>query len=121
MKRFAFIAFLLVLLTSSIGAATTEIHLSEDPKPPGPRPLSLTYIPVSATISETDLSVYFEESVGTAIITVYNASNQIVDQEVVNTNNTTDVYIPVYLLANGNYTITISYGNTILRGVFDIS
>ena len=120
MKRFAFIAFLLVLLTSSIGAATTEIHLSEDPKPPGPRPLSLTYIPVSATISEADLSVYFEESVGTAIITVYDASNQIVDQEVVNTNETTEVYIPTDLLDSGNYTLKVSYSSTTLIGNFQI-
>jgi hypothetical protein len=120
MKRFILITFLFVLFTNGIAAATTGINLFGDPEPPGPKPLSLTYIPVSATISETDLSVYFEESVGTATITVYDASDQIVDQEVVNTNSTTEVFIPVDFWGSGAYTLKVTYGTTNLIGYFDI-
>lgn len=125
-KRFILFAFLLVLFTNSIVAETTEIYLFSDPKPPGPkplfltRPLSSTYISISASINDMDLSVYFGTSVGTATITVYDASNQITYQEAINTNNMTEVVVPTDPWDSGTYAVTISYGATIMRGSFDI-
>lgn len=120
MKRIILFPFLFVLFTNGIGAETISINLFNDPIPPGPIPHSLTYIPASATINETDLSVYFEEPVGAVTITVYDALNQAVGQEVVNTDTTTEMHIPVYLWDSGTYTLTVTYGTKTLRGEFDI-
>jgi hypothetical protein len=120
MKRtFVFLSFIVFLISTAF-ASTTEIELVTPPTPPGPKPLSLTYYPVSATISETDLAVYFDYSVGTATITIYDASNQIIDQEIVNTNETTEVYIPTDLLDSGDYTLKVCYSSTSLIGNFQI-
>jgi len=59
MRQTLLFSFLLLVLTSSIFASKTEINLTKFPEPKGPRPLSITYLPVSATISETELAVYF--------------------------------------------------------------
>lgn len=119
-KLIILFSFLLVLFTNSIVASTIEIYIFKDPDPPGPRPLSLTLIPVSASVDETDLAIYFDWSVGFATITVYNASNQIVDQVVVNTNVNSEVFMPIDLWDNGAYTMKITYGTTTLRGNFNI-
>lgn len=120
MKRCILFSFLLMLVTNSIAAATSTIYLYEDPKSPGPVILSLTYIP-TATISESELSVYFEQSVATVTITVYNSFNQVVETVIVDTDMTSEVHIPAYLLDAGDYTLTVSYGTTIQKGVFQIS
>lgn len=120
MKRSILFSFLLVLLTSNVFASTTEVLLFINPTLPGPKPHSLTFIPVSATISETELSVYFESSVGDAIITVYDASNEVVYQQTVDTDSTREVYIPSGTWVSGNYTITVSYGTTDLIGEFQM-
>lgn len=96
----------------------TNIDLGKDPQPPHPIPSSVYTLPVSATINETELGVFFESSVGTATITVYDASNQVVEQEVIDTESLLEVYMPVDTWGTGNYTITIIYGNTTLQGVF---
>jgi hypothetical protein len=121
MKQCILFSFLLLLVANSIAATTSEVYLSEDPKPPGPKPLSFVGNPVTAAIDEADLSVYFDEPVATATITVYNSFNQVVETVVVDTNMTTEVHIPVYLLDAGDYTLTVSYGTTIQKGVFQIS
>jgi hypothetical protein len=118
MKRSIVFSFLLVLLTSSIFASTTEINLFKDPILPGPKPLSLTYLPVSATISETELSVYFDSSVGDATVTVYDADNNAVSQETVDTDSTSEVFIATDAWTSGNYTIKITYQTTTLSGEF---
>ncbi|MEI7503873.1 MAG: DUF3244 domain-containing protein [Paludibacter sp.] len=116
------IIFLIVFIfsTFSILAVTKEIDLSKDPIAPGPRPLSLTIIPVSATISETELSVYFETSVGNAIITVYDNMHQILCQQTVATNSTLEFYLPSTEWATGDYTLTVTYGTTNLTGEFQM-
>jgi len=115
------LVFSLMVLLFSIGAKATDIPIFKDPLPGGTVPQSLTLIyPVSATIDETDLAVYFDWSVDTATITVYDASNQIVDQEVVNTNTTIEIFIPVVFWGSGAYTLKVTYGTTNLIGYFDI-
>jgi hypothetical protein len=110
---------ILFLLFSSVATmAGNEIDLTKVPPTPGPVPNSITLIPVSATISETELGVFFESSVGTATITVYDASNQLVEQQVIDTESLLEVYMPVDTWGAGNYTLTITYGDTTLQGVF---
>lgn len=120
MKRLTLFTLLLVLFSNGIVAATTEVYLYNDPKPPGPKPLSVTYSSVTATANESDLAVYFDWSVGNATITVYNSANQIVDQEIVNTNTTNEIHIPINLWNNGVYTLSVTYGTTTFRDTFEI-
>lgn len=118
MKRSILFMLLFSLFSSVATMSGTEIDLTKVPPTPGPVPNSITLIPVSATINETELGVFFESSVGTATITVYNASNEVVEQEVVDTESLLEVYMPVDTWCTGNYTITVTYGNTTLQGVF---
>ncbi len=125
MKRCILISFLLMLVVNSIAAITSEIYLYDDPKYPGPKPsqlkaLSFAGNPVIATIDEVDLSVYFDEPLATVTITVYNSFNQVVETMVVDTSMTPEVHIPAYLLDAGDYTLTVSYGTTIQKGIFQI-
>jgi len=79
---------------------------------------SLFYLPVSATISETTLSIYFDMPVGNAVITVYDADNNIVSLEIVDTYFTSEVFVPTDSWASGDYTLKITYGTTTLSGKF---
>lgn len=109
---------LFTLFSNVTAMAATEIDLTRVPSTPGPVPNSQTLIPVSATINETELGVFFESLVGTATITVYDAYNQVVEQQVIDTDSLLEVYMPVDTWGAGNYTITITYEDTTLQGVF---
>jgi len=117
MKRFYFLVFSLccVLLVS---ANVSPIDLTPTPTP-GPKPLSLIYYPTSATVNEFQLAVYFYWSVGNATITVYNSFNIVVEQNIVNTSDISEVYIPINLWESGVYTLSVSYGNTTVSGEFE--
>jgi hypothetical protein len=58
--------------------------------------------------------------VGDAVITVYDANNNVVYQETVDTDSTTEVFIPVTNRTAGDYVITVTYGTTTQRGYFSI-
>ena len=74
----------------------------------------------SATISETELVVYLDYSVGDATITVYDTDNNVVYEETVDTTSTYEVIIPVVNWDPGDYMITVSYGSTTQRGYFNL-
>ena len=119
MKRFILFAALSLFLNNAF--AGNPIDLKKDPPPPPPYPTSFTEeLPVSASIDEMQLSVYFECSVGDATITVYDSTSQIVYQETVDTDSILDVFIDTNTWNNGNYTIKISYGTTHLIGEFAV-
>ena len=121
MKRTLVFSLMLLLFFVGVKVNASEIPLTKDePIPPGPVPRSVTYFSASASISETDLAVYFDWAVGNATITVYDENNNVIDQEVVNTNSTTEVYIDNTSWSSGDYTLTISYGTTNLIGYFQI-
>ena len=87
----------------------------------GPKPASLVMeSSASATISETELAVYFDYAVGDATITVYDANNNVVYQEVVDTDSSSAVSIGVSNWVTGDYMITVTYGTTTQRGYFSI-
>lgn len=120
MKRLIFFAAFIVLFTK-VFATVSPIDLTKNHQPPTPVPSSLTQeLPVSASISETELAVYFEPTVGDATITVYDANNNVVCQETVDTDNNSSVFISSSNWSIGSYSITITYGTTSLIGYFDM-
>ncbi len=120
MKRLIFFVAFIVLFTKAF-AVVSPIDLAKNPQPPPPLPTSLTQeLPVSASISETELAVYFEPSVGDATITVYDADNNILYQETIDTDSNSSVFVSSSSWSTGSYSITISYGTTSLIGYFDM-
>ena len=115
------IAGFLLISQLSFATGTTPILLPPDqsPKtPPSQTDLFSQEPSASATISDTELAVFFEYSVGDATVTVYDAYDEIVYQETVDTYTTSEVYIPIIYWESGDYTITVSYGTTTQRGSF---
>jgi hypothetical protein len=121
MKRTFVFSLMFLLFLVGAKAATTDINLERDQPPViGPVPLSMTYYPVSATVNETELAIYFDWSVGNATITVYDDTNNVIHQEIINTNTYAEVYIDNTSWSSGDYTVKISYGTTRLIGYFQI-
>ena len=120
LKRSLFIAFS-VLSVSNLFAGDITIRKGDpiDPIPPQPQSLTLN-IPVTATEDNSELAVYFEEAVGDATITVYDASSQVVYQDVIDTDSQSAAIIDISTWSSGDYTLTISYGTTNLIGEFTI-
>jgi len=102
--------------------ATDPIPLPTDGRIPPPTPQRPTLmLPASASISDTELTIFFDWSVGNATITVYDSSNNVVYREVVDTYSTMEVYIPVDTWDSGKYTLTVVYGKTTQRGSFTLT
>lgn len=81
---------------------------------------SSVIIPVTADIVNGELSVFFDYPVGIAQITVVDSTGAVVEYQVLDTNTSLDVYIPITGLSSGNYTLKISYGTTHLSGSFQL-
>jgi len=77
-----------------------------------------TAIPVSAEVDGTNLTVYFDSNVGTAIVSVVDQSGAVVYVTTVDTFGTPEVVIPLNGLSSGSYSSKISYGSTKLIGDF---
>ena len=77
-------------------------------------------IPFTVDLSSTDLYLNFTSSVDIATIVITDSNGAIVQQESIDTNVTTEIYIPINELEIGDYTITISYGSITLAGIFRI-
>jgi Flp pilus assembly secretin CpaC len=119
-KRSLFI-FFSVLSVTNLFAEDITIRKTDpkDPIPPQPESFS-QLIPVTATEDNSELAVYFEEAVGDATLTVYDASSQVVYQEVIDTDSQSAAIIDISTWSSGDYTLTISYGTTNLVGEFTI-
>lgn len=105
------------------GIYAGDIVLKDKGTPPLPDPGTnrlVTEFPVTATEDNSDLAVYFEEALGDATITVYNVSEQVVYQTVINSNSQSAATIDISAWSSGDYTITINYGTTNLIGEFTI-
>ena len=124
MKHSFLVTTLFAILISGIANATDINLVKNPPPPPGPRILesfqsnSIYILPVSATIDETELAVYFDSPVGIATITVYDEWDNVVAVEVLDTDTSLSISIPSSEWEAGNYTISISYGTTHLTGDF---
>jgi len=99
---------------------TTPLIIRKD-EPKDPTPVQTNRIgtlPVSATINDIELAMYFESSVGVATVTVTSDATGVVYQEVVDTGSTAELFIPSDLWSAGSYKLTISYGDIRLIGEF---
>ncbi|MEI8272905.1 MAG: DUF3244 domain-containing protein [Paludibacter sp.] len=120
MKRSILFIALFTFFICGIASATDNIILVKDPPPP-PIPSRLeTELPLSATINASQLAVYFEPTVGDATITVYDAYNNIVSQETVDTDSESSVFISSSSWSAGSYSVVIIYGTTTVRGYFNM-
>jgi hypothetical protein len=81
---------------------------------------SISIIPVSVSLNDTELGISFSKSVGVAQISIVDATGVIVYQEYVDTNSTPQTYIEVGGFDSGNYTLKITYGTTSLKGAFQL-
>jgi hypothetical protein len=118
MKQNILSVVVFMLFSTAIATASTAIDLSKIPTKPGPVPCSLTISSVSAAIDANYLSVYFDSPLGNATITVTDSFGQIIAQQVVDTNTTTEVLIPIDTWDTGDYIIIVRYGTTTLGGEF---
>ncbi|MDD3321735.1 MAG: DUF3244 domain-containing protein [Paludibacter sp.] len=124
MKHSILFTALLAVFSSGIANATEILLNRNPPPPPVPRILSCNQsvsfyiLPVSATIDETELTVYFDTSVGIATITVYDEWNNVIAMEELDTDSGISLSIPSSDWEAGTYTIFISYENTNLNGNF---
>ena len=75
-------------------------------------------IPVTMDVVNGELAIYFKNSVGTAYVTVSDANGNIVATDVLDTNASTEFYIPLDEFEAGVYTLRVSYGTTKLIGEF---
>jgi hypothetical protein len=101
----------------------TDVIIRKDDDPstiPATTHSSVMMIPVSATVDDATLAIFFDWSVGIATITVYDAQNQIVYQGITDTYSTIEEKISVDSWESGDYTIKIVYGTTHLIGVFQL-
>jgi len=124
MKKLKSIFVLMVCLISCLPLQTVlagryPISLRDDNTNSDPtRPRMLAMLTVSASIDDTQLELYFDSPVGVAIITVYDANNNLVSQETVDTDSISEVFISTASWSSGTYSLKISYGSTHLTGEF---
>jgi len=113
----------IVLLFLSAFTVTNAMNISIEKNTPSigtTRQRAPMLIPVTVDLSTSELFLNFINSVGIANITVTNSNGIIVQQELIDTNSTNELYIPINELEVGDYTITISYGSITLAGAFII-
>lgn len=81
---------------------------------------SVSVIPASVSLNDTELDIFFTSSVGIANITIVDQSGAIVYQEVLDTNSTRSTSIETGGFDSGTYTVKVSYGSTNLVGTFQL-
>jgi len=90
------------------------------PNPGTIKPSSIHTASASATISDTEVTVYFNFPVGNALITVTDGKNQPVFQDVVDTELMSEEIIPIGEWPSDIYTLTVTYGSVTQKGSFQI-
>jgi hypothetical protein len=120
MKRFFFLFILVSLLFNGTVSADDIIIVPTQPQVPSPYPRAPRLIPVTADLSATDIYLNFTTTVGVATITITDSNGITVYQQLMDTDTTNELYIPVDTMDAGSYTITITYGSVTLAGVFMI-
>jgi Domain of unknown function (DUF3244) len=119
MKRTLIALFLFASIAGFTATASqTPIDLSKIPNDSPRLPRAPVLIAVTACVDESELYLNFTSSVGAAIITVTDVMGTIQYQETMDTNSTSDLYIPIDMWNSGDYTLTIEYGSIALTGDF---
>jgi len=81
---------------------------------------STSILPVSVSLDDTTLGIFFSKSVGIAHITIEDENGNVVYQDVVNTKSLLESNIETGGFDSGNYTLKVSYGTTTLIGGFQL-
>ncbi|MEI8085276.1 MAG: DUF3244 domain-containing protein [Paludibacter sp.] len=123
---FASLMVLLVVLPFQSIFAVVDVPLksSDDPRTTFPKvksktPTHVATSAVFANLSDTELILSFNGSVGAAQITVEDEMGGIVYMYSLDTNSSSELVIPLDGWDNGRYRINISYGTTKLVGDFN--
>jgi Protein of unknown function (DUF3244). len=116
--------FMLLFCVFSVQTAlAVDVPLKKDDPTGGNMMMTrstITTIPVSVSLNDTELVVSFGKSVGVAQLSVVDATGAVVYQESVDTNSTPQTYIEVGGFDSGNYVLKITYGTTSLKGAFQL-
>ena len=97
------------------------IIIKNDPAPPGPTQPNRIVSPISveATITNTEMIIYFDPSIGNVTTTtVTDDTNMVVYVKTLDTETSSEIHIPVVGWSSGNYNLTITNENTTLSGEF---
>lgn len=119
-KRSLFIVFLVLSVSDLFAGDIILLPPDVLPDPPTSHKCMTFICQVTATEDNSELAVNFEQSVGIATITVYDSSNQVVCQYVVDTNSQSTLLIDISAWSEGDYTLTVSYGTINLIGEFSV-
>jgi len=126
MKKTLFFVSLLAMYSSSAMAESPILLNQENSTSPRPRVLSRSMtlakaiIPVSASIDETSLNIEFNNTAGTAFITVVKHTGELVYSENVDATSSLFLNIDSSDWDNGNYELYIQYAGTTLTGTFKV-
>jgi len=123
MKKTLFFVSLLAMYSSAAMAELPVIFQQQDP---GSRPrvrsmsLARVMIPVSAGIDDASLNIQFNNTIGTAFITVVKHTGELVYSE--NVEATASLYLNIDASdwESGNYELYIQYAGTTLTGNFKV-
>lgn len=114
----SFITLLFCVLSVQTVLAVDVPLKKDNPANGSQQTKSTSILPVSVSLDDTTLGIFFSKSVGIAQITIEDESGNVVYQDVVNTNSSLESYIETGGFDSGNYTLKVSYGTTTLIGGF---
>ncbi|ADQ80041.1 hypothetical protein Palpr_1902 [Paludibacter propionicigenes WB4] len=120
--NFPIVSFITLLfcVLSFQSALAVEVPLKKGETGPATMSKSTSILPVSVSLDDTTLGVFFSKPVGIAQITIEDESGNVIYQDVVNTNSSLESYIETGGFDSGNYTLKVSYGTTTLIGSFQL-
>ena len=68
---------------------------------------------ITIDVVASDLMINFNSPIGIATVSINDINGNIAYQTTVDTNSTSEVIVPIDLLDEGNYTVTVTYGSTV--------
>lgn len=121
MKKVNLFLMMLVVTIFSISIYAEKIPLSKkEPLIDPDRPRSVIFIPASAYVENSVLSVFFDYAVGDATICITSIDESILFSTIVDTAVEQEFVIPLDFCINGEYILKIKYGDTLLVGEFSL-
>jgi hypothetical protein len=131
LSPFSFFAIIVCTLSLQSVFARDVIIRKDDPAPAQiPRVLSsmkstsltsVSYYPVWADLTDNCLSVIFDKPLGIVKISIENQFGMVIYQDIVDSHNAQESFIDIADWDDGTYVLKISYGNTKLKGSFDLN
>jgi hypothetical protein len=68
---------------------------------------------ITIDIIGTDLIISFNSPIGIATVSISDVNGYVAYQSTVDTNSTSEVVVPISLLGEGIFTVTVTYGTTV--------